>query len=146
MSSTISKRPATSHVGHDVPAWVLVTVFTTLLVLTFATVAVTWVDLGGYNVWVAMGIACIKATLVALFFMHLAYDKPFNTIVLVTTLFFIVFFIGLATIDGMQYRNDVDTFRAEHPDRIIPAIDQALNSKSATPAEKAGDAPAAASH
>ena len=120
--------------------------FTTLLVLTFATVAVTWVDLGGYNVWVAMGIACIKATLVALFFMHLAYDKPFNTIVLVTTLFFIVFFIGLATIDGMQYRNDVDTFRAEHPDRIIPAIDQALNSKSATPAEKAGDAPAAASH
>jgi cytochrome c oxidase subunit IV len=47
-----------------------------LLVLTAITVAVAQFDFGSVNVVVALVIATIKATLVALIFMHLRWDKP----------------------------------------------------------------------
>jgi cytochrome c oxidase subunit 4 len=118
--------------SHDVPTWVLVSVFVALLILTLLTVSVTWVDLGGFNVWVALTIAAVKATLVGLFFMHLAYDKPFISVVVGTTLFFVVFFIALATLDVFQYNKDVDAFRDAHPDRVVPMVDQALSASEAT--------------
>jgi cytochrome c oxidase subunit 4 len=130
MTSTEGQNPSVhgsvlAHADHDVPTWVLVAVFVALLVLTAMTVAVTRVDLGSFNVWIALSIATIKAVLVALFFMHLAYEKVFNTVVLLCTLFFVVFFIALATLDVHQYRGDIDTFRTQHPDRVVPQIDQA---------------------
>ncbi len=48
-----------------------VAVFAALLLLTVVTVLVSYVDLGLLNVVVALLIASVKATLVALFFMHL---------------------------------------------------------------------------
>ena len=44
------------------------------------------VDLGGLNLWIAMAIATVKATLVVLYFMHMRYDRPVNAIVFVTAL------------------------------------------------------------
>ena len=41
-----------------------------LLVLTGITVAVSYLDLGFFNVPVALGIACTKVTFVLLYFMH----------------------------------------------------------------------------
>ena len=49
----------------------LLLVFTALLLLTVVTVLVSYVDLGRGNVVVALLIASAKASLVALFFMHL---------------------------------------------------------------------------
>jgi cytochrome c oxidase subunit 4 len=46
-------------------------VFAALLLLTVVTVLVSYVDLGAGNVVVALLIASAKASLVALFFMHL---------------------------------------------------------------------------
>jgi len=46
-------------------------VFAALLLLTVVTVLVSYVDLGLGNVAVALLIASVKASLVALFFMHL---------------------------------------------------------------------------
>ncbi len=46
-------------------------VFAALLLLTVVTVLVSYVDLGPGNVVVALLIASVKASLVALFFMHL---------------------------------------------------------------------------
>ncbi|HAM32909.1 MAG TPA: hypothetical protein DDX05_01800 [Deltaproteobacteria bacterium] len=46
-------------------------VFAALLLLTVVTVLVSYVDLGLLNVVVALLIASVKASLVALFFMHL---------------------------------------------------------------------------
>ena len=46
-------------------------VFAALLVLTVVTVLVSYVDLGLWNTVVALVIASVKASLVALFFMHL---------------------------------------------------------------------------
>ena len=56
---------------------------------TVATVAATWVDLGGWNLWIALGIATVKASLVALYFMHLRYDNPFYALIFVTALVFL---------------------------------------------------------
>lgn len=50
-------------------------VFLTLLVFTGITVAAAYVDLGVLNPVVALGIACFKAVIVILFFMHVAYQS-----------------------------------------------------------------------
>jgi cytochrome c oxidase subunit 4 len=89
---------------HAVPPWILLSVFAALLVLTIATVTVTWVDLGRTaNVWIALGIAVAKAALVALFFMHLFWDSKFNFVVLVASLFFVALFIGITVLDTKEY-------------------------------------------
>ena len=79
---------------HAVNVRGYLSVFAALLVLTVVTVAVTSLELtGGMTVFVAIVIATFKATLVALFFMHLKGEKPMVfwslglTGVLVVTLF-----------------------------------------------------------
>lgn len=102
-----SKPPAahSSHgVGHVVPLKILVAVFLSLVVLTVVTVAATWIDLGAFNLWLALAIATVKASLVALYFMHLRYDRPFNGIVLITALLFVMLFVGLALTDTEEYQ------------------------------------------
>lgn len=95
-----------SHV-HVVPLWVLGAVWLTLVCLTVVTVAATWVDLGRLNLWVALAIATVKASLVALYFMHLRYDRPFNAVVFVASLLFVMLFLGLALIDTGQYQPEL---------------------------------------
>ena len=51
-------------------------IFGVLVVLTIVTVAASRVDFGIMNLVIAMGIASVKAGLVALFFMHLKYENP----------------------------------------------------------------------
>ena len=50
-------------------------VWVTLLCLTVVTWAVSYVHLGIFNAVVALAIASVKASLVALFFMHLKSEK-----------------------------------------------------------------------
>jgi cytochrome c oxidase subunit 4 len=50
-------------------------VWVVLLFLTFITWKVSYIPLGLMNVTVAMIIASLKASLVALFFMHLRYEN-----------------------------------------------------------------------
>jgi cytochrome c oxidase subunit IV len=66
-----------------------------LLVLTIITVGASYIDWGGgmTNVIIAMLIASIKASLVALFFMHLRWDKPLSAIIFCTSLFFLGLFL-----------------------------------------------------
>jgi cytochrome c oxidase subunit 4 len=79
-----------------------------LLLLTAATVSVTWYDFGaGPNLWIAMGIATVKASLVLLYFMHLRYDRPVNAIVFIFALFFVALFIGGALQDSQHYQSDL---------------------------------------
>ena len=95
-------------VGHAVPPRVLLSVFGALMVLTVITVAVTLVDLGSLNIVVALGVAVLKASLVALYFMHLRWDSPFNGIVLIASMFFVALFIGLAILDTREYQHTYD--------------------------------------
>ncbi len=50
-------------------------VFATLLVFTGLTVGAAYIDLGVFNPIVAVGIACFKACIVLLFFMHVKYQS-----------------------------------------------------------------------
>ena len=89
---------------HAVPLWLLAGILVALLFLTFITVAVTWVDLGPANIWIALAIALVKAALVGAFFMHLYWDAPFNGFVLLASFAFVAVFIGLALIDTGEYK------------------------------------------
>jgi cytochrome c oxidase subunit IV len=92
---------------HIVPFNVLAAVFATLLVLTVVTVAVTKVNLGNFNLWIAMAIATVKASLVVLYFMHMRYERPFNAVVFITALLIVALFIGIALIDTGAYQPEL---------------------------------------
>lgn len=94
-----------ASVGHVVSARVLVGVWLVLIVLTVATVSATRFDLGtSLNLWVALGIATVKASLVLLYFMHLRYDHPVNAMVFIFALFFVALFIVAALDDTLRYQ------------------------------------------
>ena len=96
------------QVGHAVPVKMLAGILAALLFLTVVTVAVSYVDLGPFNLAVAMVIAVIKASLVALFFMHLWWDKPFNAVLFVSALLFLGLFVIFCLIDSKEYQDKVD--------------------------------------
>ncbi|HEY7116299.1 MAG TPA: cytochrome C oxidase subunit IV family protein [Tepidisphaeraceae bacterium] len=91
---------------HVVPPKVLLAVYGALLLLTFITVKVTDFELGMFNVWVALFVALAKASFVALYFMHLRWDSPFNAICLIAALFFVCIFIGIAVLDSREYHQN----------------------------------------
>jgi cytochrome c oxidase subunit 4 len=82
---------AEAHAAHPITGpKTYAAVLAALLVLTVVTVTVAGIDFGPYNTVIAIVIATIKASLVALFFMHLRHDK-FNAVV------FLIGFLMLAT-------------------------------------------------
>ena len=93
--------------GHVSSLKVLFAEFAALMVLTIVTVVVARVPLGEWNLIVAMVIATIKATLVALFFMHLFYDKGFVRITFVVSLLFLSLFITFCLMDTGAYQKDI---------------------------------------
>ena len=82
-----------------VPIRTYVAVFTALIVLTVVTVAIATVDLGDWNVVMALVVAVIKAALVLLFFMHLRHSSPLLWIVLSSSFFFVALLVGLVGAD-----------------------------------------------
>ena len=103
------------HIGHVMPLPVLAGVFAALLVLTVLTVTATWVDLGAWNLAIALAIATVKAGLVVLYFMHLRYDHPFNALVFVTALLFLALFLGGALTDSLQYQPEIESYQQSLP-------------------------------
>jgi len=102
---------AHSGLGHVVPLWILAAVFAALMVLTCLTVAVAQVDLGNLNLYLAMAIATVKASLVVLFFMHLFWDRGFNTMIFIGCLLFVSLFIGITLTD--QRASDATAIHGE---------------------------------
>jgi len=91
------------HKGYIVSLSTYLTVGTTLLVLTAVTVMVAQVDLGSWNVAAALGIACLKASLVALIFMHLRWANRLYAVILVLAILFLSVFIVFTMFDT-KYR------------------------------------------
>ena len=59
---------------HVVPVKIYYGIFAILLAMTGITVAVAYVDLGRMNAVAALAIACFKALIVVLYFMHVKYS------------------------------------------------------------------------
>lgn len=92
--------PEDEHtIYHVTPPSVYFGTFGALLVLTGLTVAAAQVDLGALNIWVALLIAGAKASLVAMFFMHLKYTNRFNTITFLAGIAFLVIFLAFTMVD-----------------------------------------------
>ncbi|OEU47491.1 MAG: caa(3)-type oxidase subunit 4 [Desulfobulbaceae bacterium S5133MH15] len=72
----------------------LALILSILLILTGVTVAVSYIDLGFFNVPMALAIACTKVTFVLLFFMHLKYEGPIINLSFIGTISFLFIMIG----------------------------------------------------
>jgi cytochrome c oxidase subunit IV len=70
-----------------------------LLILTGVTVGAAYINLGSGNIVIALTIATIKAILVALFFMHLMWEKPMYSLIAMAGFVFLGIFIGFCLLD-----------------------------------------------
>ena len=91
---------------HITPITTYLAVAFGLFILTGVTVAASFIDLGAFNIALALAIASVKALLVAFFFMHLFYDNKLYLIVFSAALFFLTIFITLTMFDT-SYRGEI---------------------------------------
>ncbi|MFH1033014.1 MAG: cytochrome C oxidase subunit IV family protein [Pseudomonadota bacterium] len=93
----------TPEAKHDAPhilsPGLLTAVWVALLCLTGLTIAVSRIDLGFWNVTAALGIACAKALLVILFFMHMKYESPLLKWLLFLAFLVLAIYIGMTFFD-----------------------------------------------
>ncbi|HKX30070.1 MAG TPA: cytochrome C oxidase subunit IV family protein [Blastocatellia bacterium] len=80
-------------------------VFASLLALTATTCAVAFIDLGRMNTVAALAIAFGKASLVALFFMHLRYSRRLIQVVAAVGLIWLGIMIALTMADFLTRRS-----------------------------------------
>jgi cytochrome c oxidase subunit 4 len=82
-----------------------------LLILTGLTVAVAYIHIPApFNIIVAIGIAVLKASLVAAFFMGLYWDKKINTIALLLSVVFFTLMVGITLLDTLYRDKPSDIF------------------------------------
>lgn len=87
---------------HIVPTSTYFAIFALLMLGTAITVAVAYVDLGVLNTAVALAIACTKATLVVLFFMHVRYSTRLIPVVVFGGVFFLLVMFGITMSDYLS--------------------------------------------
>ena len=90
---------APAYTGHVTSLKLYLGIWGLLLLLTFTTVMVAFVDLGPFNIVVAMIIATIKASLVALFFMHLRGSSKMTMVVAIASLFWLFILLSMTMTD-----------------------------------------------
>lgn len=122
------------HTSHSPLPYLLTLI--ALLFLTGITVGAAYVDFGSgtVNIIIAMLIATVKASLVALVFMHLRHDKPLNSIVFVSSLIFLGILLGFCMID-LNSRERVYPTGLRQVDAPAPAAAPAAAPPAAEPAK-----------
>jgi cytochrome c oxidase subunit 4 len=93
---------AHEHTDHIIPLRVYLGVGFALLFMTIVTVWVSKMQLGPWNAIVALAIASLKALLVALFFMHLFFDKKLYLVVVSISLVILGIFMALTMADILR--------------------------------------------
>lgn len=76
-------------------------VWLALLVLTAITVTVAGLSLGNWSVTVALLVACVKASVVLAWFMHLKYERQLFHTMMYVVIITLVIFIGLTFTDTL---------------------------------------------
>jgi cytochrome c oxidase subunit 4 len=74
-------------------------VFLALIVLTFVTTGIAYLDLGPLNTPMALTIAVVKMLLVALFFMHVRYSTRLTKLVVASGLLWLAILLALTMSD-----------------------------------------------
>lgn len=84
---------------HHTGLRVYVAVCLALFLLTVVTVYIAKFDFGDFNIVVAMFIASIKASIVALYFMHLKFEDKLTWIYALYPLFLLFLLIGFTLME-----------------------------------------------
>ena len=87
--------------SHPTPGLYAI-IFITLAILTCATWAIAFVELGIFNPVIALAIACTKAVLVILFFMHVRYSSKLTKITIAAGFFWLLILITLSLSDYLS--------------------------------------------
>ena len=95
----MAEHKETGSVEHTVPAKLYVTIWAILMAMTLTTVLVSRVDIGPFNVVVALVIATFKGTLVVLFFMHLRYSPKLTMATVIAAMFWLFLLLSLTMTD-----------------------------------------------
>ncbi len=95
----IEPSEPTHHEEHIVSPKVYMVIGACLLVLTASTTAISYVDLGSFNAVVALAIACIKMSLVVLFFMHIKYSSRLTMLTVAAGFFTFLVLITMTMTD-----------------------------------------------
>lgn len=85
--------PGAPHYGLYIKVWLV------LLALTAVTIGASRMQMGKLNVWIALGIATTKASLVVLFFMHLKDEDRLFKFMFLCTCAIMAIFIGMTLLD-----------------------------------------------
>jgi cytochrome c oxidase subunit 4 len=88
--------------GHVTPKSLYYFVFAALMVGTALTVVVAMFDLGAFNNIVMLSIACAKALLVVLFFMHVRWSTRLTWVVAASGFFWLLILFGLTMGDYLS--------------------------------------------
>ena len=100
------------HVEHIVPPSTYIAIILSLLCLTGLTVAAAFIDLGPFNIVVALVIATVKASLVVLFFMHAKYSPKRTKLVIMAGIFWLLILLFMTLSD---YESRVDYRGVRYP-------------------------------
>jgi cytochrome c oxidase subunit 4 len=87
------------YTSHLAPISMYVGIWAALMVGTGLTVYAASIELGIFNIVVALLIATIKGTLVVLFFMHLRYSTKLTMVTVVAAIFFLLILFSLSMTD-----------------------------------------------
>ncbi len=84
---------------HIVPPIVYITIGSILLIFTALTVWASYLELGVWNPVIALFIACVKATIVVLYFMHVKYSSKLTKLTVAAGVFTFLALIGMTLSD-----------------------------------------------
>lgn len=89
----------TENEQHIVSPVTYLIIFFALLVGTALTIGASYLEMGPWNPVVAIAIACAKATLVVLFFMHIKYSSRLMKLTVGAGLFTFLVLVGMSLSD-----------------------------------------------
>jgi cytochrome c oxidase subunit 4 len=95
----VTRVSENEHTEHIVQPRTYAFIIVTLLTLTGLTVAAAYVNLGPFNIVVALAIATAKATLVVLFFMHAKFVPRRTQLVIIAGIFWLIILLFMTLSD-----------------------------------------------
>ncbi len=88
---------------HVIPIRTYVLIFAALFVLLILTVLVSLIDVGIFNIVLAMTIAVAKAVLIILYFMHVRYSSRLTWIFVAAGFVWLAILIGITVSDYIAH-------------------------------------------
>lgn len=102
MSQQADHPVAEQHAHHIVTPGTYGIIFGALMLGTAITVGASYLDLGPWNPVIALAIACTKAVLVILFFMHIKYSSRVVKLTVASGFFTFLVLITMTLSDYMS--------------------------------------------